>query len=119
MQSHAPVKPVTRKIHIQRLKLWIIKGVLKCISIKNKCYRRYLKSKNFTWYKKYYYRDLLNHLKRKNKNDYYASYFEKFQQNYQKLWCGVKDVINAQANNGNEAMILNINGKIISDKKCC
>ena len=118
MQKHAPLKPVTRKMHKQRLKPWITKGILKSISIKNKYYKKYLKSKNSNWYKKYkYYRDLLNHLIRKSKKDYYASYFEKFQKNSKKLWCGVKDIINTQANKRNEAMTLNINGKIISDNK--
>ena len=102
MQKHSPLKPVTRKMHKQRLKPWITKGILKSISIKNKYYKKYLKSKNSNWYKKYkYYRDLLNHLIRKSKKDYCASYFEKFQKNAKKLWCGVKDIINTQANKRN------------------
>ena len=39
MQKHAPSKPVSRKMHKQRLKPWINKGILKSISIKNKLYK--------------------------------------------------------------------------------
>ena len=38
MQKHAPLKPVSRKMHKQRLKHWITKGILKSISNKNKLY---------------------------------------------------------------------------------
>ena len=36
MKKHAPLKPVSRKMHKQRLKPWIPKGILKSISIKKK-----------------------------------------------------------------------------------
>ncbi len=118
MQKHAPLKPVSRKMHKQKLKPWITKGILKSISIKNKLYKKFLKTKKTAWYQKYkYYRDLINHLLRKSKKSYYASYFEKFQNNSKKLWCGVKEIINTQAKKRNEGISLNINGKVESDNK--
>ena len=36
IQKHAPLKPISRKMHKQRQKPWITKGILKSISIKNK-----------------------------------------------------------------------------------
>ena len=47
MQKHAPLEPVTRKMHKQRLKPWITKGILKSISIKNKYCKKYLKITEF------------------------------------------------------------------------
>ena len=98
IQKHAPLQPVSRRMYKQRLKPSISKGILKSISIKNKLYKKFLKTKKSIWYQKYkYYRDLINHLIRKSKNNYYVAYFEKFQKNSKKLWCGVKDIINTQA----------------------
>ena len=118
MQKHAPLKPVSRKMNKQRLKPWITKGILKSISIKNKHYKKFLKTKKSIWYQKYkYYRDLINHLIRKSKKSYYASYFDKSQNNSKKLWCGVKEIINTQPNKRNNGISLNINGKVESDNK--
>ncbi len=44
MQKHAPLKPVSRKMHKQKLKPWITKEILKSISIKNKLYKEFLKN---------------------------------------------------------------------------
>ncbi len=103
----------------QRLKPWITKGILKSIAVKNKYYKRFLKTKNLDIYKKYkYYRDLINHLIRKSKKSYYATYFEKFQKNSKKLWSGVKEIINTNNNyNNNQKHCLLINGKFTSDSK--
>ena len=118
MQKHAPLKPVSRKLFKQRLKPWITKGILKSISIKNKHYKKFLNTKKPIWYQKYkYYRDLINHLIRKSKKSYYASYFEKFQNNPRKLWCGVKEIINTQKSERNNGISLNINGKVKSNNK--
>ena len=119
INKHVPLKPVTKRIYRQRLKPWITKGILKSISIKNKYYRKFLKAKEPNLYKKYkYYRDLINHLIRKSKKSYYASYFEKFKKNSKKLWSGVKEIINTQNNNNNnQKHNLLINGKFTSDSK--
>ena len=76
MQKHAPLKPLSRKLFKQKLKPWITKGILKSISIKNKHYKKFLNTKKPFWYQKYkYHRDLINHLRRKSKKCYFASYF--------------------------------------------
>ena len=78
INKHAPLKPITKKMYKQRFKPWITKGILKSISVKNKYYKKFLKTRSPIIYKNYkYYRDLINHLIRKSKKNYYASYFEK------------------------------------------
>ena len=46
IQKHAPLKPVSWKMYKQKLKPWITKGIFKSISIKNKHYKKFLKTKN-------------------------------------------------------------------------
>ena len=68
IQKHVPLKPISRKMHKQRQKPWITKGILKSISIKNKHYKKIMNTKKSDFYKKYkYYRDQINHLIRKSK----------------------------------------------------
>ena len=68
INKHVPLKPITKKIYKQRLKPWITNGILTSISVKNQCYKKFLKTKSPIIYKKYkYYRDLINHLIRKSK----------------------------------------------------
>ena len=114
INKHAPLKPITKKMYKQRLKPWITKGILKSISVKNKYYKKFLKTRSPIIYKNYkYYRDLINHLIRKSKRNHYASYFEKFQKNSKKLWSGIKDIINTHNNKyNNQKHYLLINGKI-------
>ena len=40
-----------------------------------------------------------------------------FKKNSKKLWCGVKEIINTHAKKRNDAISLNINGKLNSDNK--
>ena len=68
INDYAPFKRVSkRQIKLKR-KPWITSGLIKSISVKNKLYKRFLKSKDMFWYQRYkYYRDTLNHLIRKSK----------------------------------------------------
>ncbi len=110
INKHVPLKPVTKKMYKQKLKPWVTKGILKSISIKNKYYKKFLKTKNLNFYKKYKcYRDLINHLIRKSKKNYYASYFEKFQKNSKKLCGGIKELINTDTKNKNPKLSLLLN----------
>ena len=99
INKHVPLKPITKKIYKQRLKPWITKGIFKSISVKNRYYKKFLKTKSSIIFKKYkYYRDLINHLIRKSKKSHYASYIDQFQNNSRKLWSGVKEIINTHNN---------------------
>ena len=118
IQKHAPLKPISRKMHKQRQKPWITKGILKSISIKNKYYKKFMNTKKSDFYKKYkYYRDEINHLIRKSKKDYYITYFENFKKNSKKLWSGVKEIINKNVNDKSPILNVQVNGKIVSDNK--
>ena len=72
INKHAPLKKLSHKQAKLRKKPWITSGILKSISMKNKLYKRFLKSKDNFWYQRYkYYRDMLNRLIRKSKYNCY------------------------------------------------
>ena len=67
INKYAPFKKVSKRQSKLRRKPWIITGILKSISIKNKLCKRFIKSKEKFWYQRYKYnRDMLDHLLRKS-----------------------------------------------------
>ncbi len=85
INKHAPLKKLSNRQAKLRKKPWITSGILKSISMKNKLYKRFLKSKDKFWYQRYkYYRDMLNRLIRKSKCNYFKDYFENCKNNAMK-----------------------------------
>ena len=118
IQNHAPLKPLTKKQHKQRKKPWITNGILKSISIKNKFYKKFLKSKDPYWYQQYkFYRDTLNHLIRRSKRNHYKSYFEIFKNNSKKIWKGINKLLNKSNKTASSEIIIKNNGVLVNDQK--
>ena len=118
IQNHAPLKPLTKKQHKQRKKPWITNGILKSISIKNKFYKKFLKSKDPYWYQQYkFYRDTLNHLIRRSKRNHYKSYFETFKNNSKKIWKGINELLNKSNKTASSEIIIKNNGVLVNDQK--
>ena len=62
-------------------KPWLTKGILKSINTRIKYYKKFMSTKDVKWYKTYkVYCDKINHLIRKNENNYYKKYFIEFKQ---------------------------------------
>ena len=117
INKHAPLKRVSKKMHKMRNKPWITTGILKSISVKNRYYSKFLKTKDPSCYQKYKgYRDLLNHLIRKSKKIYYISYFNKFRKKSKMVWSGINDIIQKQKKHSN-VLCLSINGKLTTNHK--
>ena len=94
INKHAPLERVSKRQAKLSKKPWITSGILKSISIKNKLYKRFLKSKDNFWYQRYkYYREMLNRLIRKSKGNYLCNYFEKCKNNAKKTWKGINDLL--------------------------
>lgn len=102
-----------------KLKPWITQGLINSIR-----YRDLLKRKlNKTYsveldnnYKKY--RNFLNNLIKKTKNDFYKAKIESAQKNYKKIWHVVNDITNGSKNNNNQINnIVDNNATPISDDK--
>ena len=118
IQRHAPLKPLSKKQQKQRKKPWITNGILKSISLKNKYYKKFLKSKDPYWYQQYkYYRDTLNHLIRRSKKNHYKSYFEIFKTNSKKIWKGINELISKSNKTACNKISIDNNGILISDQK--
>ena len=117
IQKHAPLKPLSKKQRKQRRKPWITNGILKSISIKNKLYKKFLKSKDSFWYQRYkYYRDTLNRLIRKSKNNHYKSYFEIFKNNSKKIWSGINELISKSSKTANNEISIKVNGVLVKNQ---
>ena len=117
INKHAPLKMLSRKQVKQQLKPWVTPGILKSISKKNQYYKKFLKTKNTFWYQRYkLYRDILNRLIRKSKNNFQSAYFEKFKNNSKKIWKGINNLLNKSSNKSSEDINLNINGNLVNDK---
>ena len=118
IQRHAPLKHLSKKQQKQRKKPWITNGILKSISLKNKYYKKFLKSKDPYWYQQYkYYRDTLKHLIRRSKKNHYKSYFETFKTNSKKIWKGINELISKSNKTACNKISIDNNGISISDQK--
>jgi len=95
---HAPYKTLSKKERKAKQKPWISKGILTSIKIKNSIYGKFMQTKNNFFYRRYkLYRDKINHLIRRNKRDYYKTYFSNNFGNMKKLWTGVNKIINKKS----------------------
>ena len=117
INTHAPLKLLSRKESKNLLKPWITGGILASIKKKDKFYHSYVKTQNKTWYGKYkLYRDKINKLIRKSKHNYYLNYFINFKNDSKKIWSGIKSIISNKKTSPS-TINLQINDQIITDQK--
>ena len=119
LNIHAPMKTLSKKDIKLQHKPWLTKGLLTSIKLKNKYYKKFLKTKDKFWYCRYkYYRDLINHLIRKSKTTHFKAYFSQFNNNCKKLWQGINYVLNSKStSNSNANLTLQTSIGMISDPK--
>jgi hypothetical protein len=78
IDSHIPVKQTSKRKLKQQAKPWITKGIRKYLTIKNKLYKKYIKTRSlYCYYKFKQYRTKLNHVIKTSKSSYYNDYFNK------------------------------------------
>ena len=83
--KHAPLRQRTKRQRKQQLKSWISNGILKSISTKNSLYKKFIKTKDNFWFKRYkIYKSKLNHVIRLSKKLYHLSYFETYKNDSKK-----------------------------------
>ena len=74
LNRHAPLKARIKNDVTIKNKPWLIKGILKSISIRTMYYNKFMNTKDSKWYTQYkIYRDKINHIVRKSKNNYYKT----------------------------------------------
>ena len=122
LNEHYPIKILNKKeIELER-KPWITKGILTSTKIKNKTYRKFIKSRNKdktsdTYIKFKRYRDLINTLKRKSQKQFHVEYFQKHLNNAKKAWTGINTILNKTRKQKISDIFLNVNGKLVTDQK--
>jgi len=93
--KHIPIKKLPKNKQITfSSKPWFSKGIQTSIKIKNKIYRKYLKTKSTYLYCKFkFYRYKINHLVKINKKKYYNDYFSQNSNDGKKIWSGIKTLV--------------------------
>ncbi len=104
LDTHMPLRKISQREFKQKFKPWISKQILSKIDDKNKAFRKYLRSKNMVLKNDLHrkFKDLKNevtHLLRSSKKDYYKKYFTENKNNIQKIWKGIKEIINIKPKN--------------------
>ena len=94
INSHLPLKPLTRKESKFQTKPWITLGLKVSIANKNRLYRHYLKTRTYYSHTKFKcYRNKLNHLLRLSKTNYYKQYFIINKTKTKEIWKGINQLI--------------------------
>ena len=94
---HIPLKRLSRKEIRLKSKPWISKGLNKSIQIKNKLYKKYIKSKSSFYHAKFkLYRNKLNHLLKIRKKQYYNNYFLDCAGDGKMIWKGIKQIVHCK-----------------------
>ena len=104
LDSHMPMRKITQREFKQKYKPWITNNILSKIRDKNKIFKKYLACNNnarkdelFTSFK-----NLKNDITqdiRAGKKIYYQRYFSEHKNNLQKIWKGIKEIINVKSKN--------------------
>jgi len=102
VDKHIPLKQLSIREIKQLTKPWITKGLQTSIKIKNRFYKKFIKTKSLYYQDKFkYYRNRLNHLLKISKQRYYNEYFTRNHANLKKTWCGIKEIIGFKTGNNN------------------
>ena len=118
LDRYAPYKKQTLKNQTNKLKPWLTSGIITSINKKHSIYKKLIKAKSTEkkdslsqTYKSY--RNMLTHLSRKSKINYYKNYFKENKNNLKVTWKGIKSIINCAKASNDSPTILNINNKTI------
>lgn len=94
INTHIPLKKASRKEAKFLKKPWISKGLQTSIKKKSKLYRQYLRNRNNNSSEKFKsYRNMLNTLLKKSKQDYYKEYFKKSAGDAKATWNGIRELV--------------------------
>ena len=97
--KNKPIKKLSNKDKKTMKKPCITKGILKSIEKKNRIYRKCIRTKNATKKEELHnlfksYGNSLNKLARLSKANHYKTFFEDSKNKPNKVWEGIKEVIN-------------------------
>ena len=115
-----PLRKLTQKEFKQKYKPWISKNILLKIAEKNKIFKKYVNCKNAVRKLEIYeqfkiLKHDITHLTRSGKKAYYQKYFSENKDNLQKIWKGIKEIINIKSKNYDYPTCLQVGDVNITD----
>ena len=120
LDNHMPLRKLTQKEFKRKFKPWISKTILAKIGEKNKIFKKYINSRNvvrktelFDQFKTI--KNEITHLIRTGKKAYYQNYFAENKDNLQKIWKGIKEIINIKSKNFDYPTCLQVRDVNITD----
>ena len=120
LDKYMPLRKIKQQEFKQKYKPWISDEILNKIKYKNSIFKKYVKCKNadrkhqlFLEYK--HEKNLVTHMTRISKKDYYHRYFTNHKNNLQKIWKGIKEIINIKSKNIDHPTSLLDGDKVITD----
>ena len=105
LDKYVPLRKLTQKEYKRRFKPWITDKLLDKIEKKNKAFRKYMNCKGTLEIKTQMHiefkiiKNEITNLTRQSKKEYYKQYFTENSANLQKIWKGIKDIINIKSKN--------------------
>ena len=122
LDKYMPLRKITKKEYKRRFKPWIKDQLFEKIEKKNKAFKICINCKN-PYAKeqlKNSYKTLKNDitaLTRQNKKEYYNQYFTENTNNLQKIWKGIKEIINIKSKNYCTPTCIIENNRTITDPR--
>ena len=122
LDKYMPWRKLSKKEYKRKFKPWINDDILNKIKLKNKYFRKSIKCKDPG--RKEVLRDNYKSIKneitaltRQRKKQYYQKYFTENKANLQKIWKGIKEVINVKTKIQNHPTCVSDNGTTIYESK--
>ena len=120
LDQYMPLRKLTNAEHKRRYKPWISDDILNKINAKNRTFNKLRKCKNPDTKSRLLneYKLLKNELTeqtRQSKKDYYNQYFTENASNLQKIWKGIKEIINIKSKNLTQPTCIIDNGKTLTE----
>ena len=117
-ERHAPIKKLSAKEIKLKSKPWITSNILKMIKMRDRLFERKKRQPLNEEIKRLYnlFRNRVFRELKKSKKSYYSSYFNEHKDNIQKVWQGIRSLVNTKSTSKGLSQ-LEINGSIIDDPK--
>ena len=120
LERHVPTVKLTKRQLQTKLKPWITPGILKSISKRDFHHRKFIKAtkpddkaRHLAQFKAY--RNLIVTLCRRSKKNHFTRYFLHNSNNMQKIWSGIRDIINSKSSKSSVPISLSIGESISSN----
>ena len=115
---HAPIKKLSPREIKLKSKPWITTDIVKRIKYRDKLFERKKRQPNNEEIKRLYnlFRNRVSRDIKKSKKSHYSNYFNEHKDNIQKIWQGIRSIVNTKSNSKGLSQ-LDVNGSIINDPK--